>query len=247
MHFDFVHYWCDEPSSQFKNQYNFTNLKFHDKDCGMMAEWDFFATSHGKGENDGVRGEVKNGVWRNVLEQKEVVGDLQSFVAVAREKFPSFKIVSIASNEIREATSYLKERYQKFSTPLPNTQKFHQIRTEENKVVGAFLTKSCPCHNNEATDDEDYDECKESIKPILGQFYHVEYNFFDVSGNVIAKDLPAMCSQNKLEEHSLTLMETDKKNKYTLDTTDQPWIHKDNVMRLLAFPNLTRQGEYKWE
>ena len=42
-------------------------------------------------------------------------------------------------------------------------------------------------------------------------------------------------------------METDKKNKYTLDTTDQPWIHKDNVMRLLAFPNLTRQGEYKWE
>ena len=109
MHFDFVNYWSDGKSSQFKNQYNFTNLKFHDKDHGMVAEWNFFATSHGKGENDGVGGDVKNGVWRRVLQQKEVVGDLQSFVAVAQKKFPSFKIVAFTSDEIREATSHLSK------------------------------------------------------------------------------------------------------------------------------------------
>ena len=73
----------------------------------------------------------------------------------------------------------------KFSIPLPNTQKFHHIWIEKNKVNGAFLTKSCPCHNKEATDDDnDDDECKESIKPIIGQFYHVKHKLF-----VIAKVL----------------------------------------------------------
>ena len=29
----------------------------------MMAEWNFFTTSHGKEENNGVGGDVKNGPW----------------------------------------------------------------------------------------------------------------------------------------------------------------------------------------
>ena len=63
-----------------------------------------------------------------------MVDDLQSFGAVAQERFLSIKIVSFTSDEIREATSHLKERYQKFSTHLPNKQKFYHIRIEENKV-----------------------------------------------------------------------------------------------------------------
>lgn len=62
LHFDFVHYRSNGPSSQFENQYNFTNLKFHEKGHVMMAEWNFFTTSHSKGENDGVGGNVKNGI-----------------------------------------------------------------------------------------------------------------------------------------------------------------------------------------
>ena len=92
--------------------------------------------------------------------------------------------------------------YQKFSTPLPNTQKFHHIQMEEN---------------NDDNDDDD-DEYQESIKPIIGQFYHVKYNFFDAKGNVTAKVLPATCSQNDLEEHLFTFMKTVRRNKYTLDT-----------------------------
>ena len=85
---------------------------------------------------------------------------------------------------------------------MSNTQKFHHIRIEENKVNGAFLIKYSPCHNKQATDDDnDDDKCKESIKPIIGQFYHVKYNFFDAEENVIDKVLPAMFSQNDLKEH----------------------------------------------
>ena len=54
-----VRYWSDGASSQFKNQYVFTNLRFHQSDYGITADWNFFATSHGKGENDGVGGMSK--------------------------------------------------------------------------------------------------------------------------------------------------------------------------------------------
>ena len=54
--FDFVHY----PSSQFKNQFNFANMLFHAKDHGVKADWNFFASSRGRGENGGVGGDVKN-------------------------------------------------------------------------------------------------------------------------------------------------------------------------------------------
>ena len=33
----------------------------------MLAGWKFFTTLHGKGENDGAGGDVKNTVWRKVL------------------------------------------------------------------------------------------------------------------------------------------------------------------------------------
>ena len=57
--FDNVHYWSDGPSSQFKNQYNFTNLLLHQRDHSMPADWNFFTTLHGKGENYGASGDVK--------------------------------------------------------------------------------------------------------------------------------------------------------------------------------------------
>ena len=116
------------------------------------------------------------------------------------------------------------------------------------RSVGAFLTKSYPCHNKKATNDDNHDdECKETIKLIIGQFHHVKYSFFDKKGNVIAKVLPAVCSQNDLEDHLFLFMKKVRKNKYILGTTGRAWIHQDDVVRLLAFPNLTRRGECKWQ
>ena len=40
-----------------------------------MVDWSFFATSHGKGENDGLGGDVKNAVWRQTMQLKVVVKD----------------------------------------------------------------------------------------------------------------------------------------------------------------------------
>ena len=98
--FDMAHYWSDDPSSQFKNQYNFTHLLLHQRDHGMPADWNFITTSHRKGANDGTGGDVKNVVWRKVLQNKAVAGDLESFVCVAKEMFLNFTIDGFKPNEI---------------------------------------------------------------------------------------------------------------------------------------------------
>ena len=74
--FNMVHYWSDGPSSKFKNWYNFTSLLLHQRDHGISVDWNFYMTSHRKRENDSAGGDVKNTIWRKVLQNKTVVGDL---------------------------------------------------------------------------------------------------------------------------------------------------------------------------
>ena len=54
-----VIYFSDGCGGQYKNLKNFINLCFHQKDFGVLAEWHFFATSHGKGPSDGIGGTIK--------------------------------------------------------------------------------------------------------------------------------------------------------------------------------------------
>ena len=89
------------------------NLRFHLEDHGMVADWNFFATAHGKGENDGAGRDVKNGVWRKVLQKKAFVSDLNDFVNVAKEKFKTFNIFGYSKDEVRSGEEFLKQRYKK--------------------------------------------------------------------------------------------------------------------------------------
>ena len=64
---------------------------------------------------------------------KAAVGDLESFVSVAK---------------------HLPERNRKHSKHLPSTQKFHHITIGNKKVVGYFLTKTCSCHHQTKQNQE---------------------------------------------------------------------------------------------
>ena len=185
--FDIVHYWSDGLSSQFKNQYNFTNLLLHQRDHGMPADWSFFVTLHRKGENDSAGGDVKNAVRRKVLQNQAVVVDLESFVSVAKEKFPNFAIEGFKSNEICDVMKHRPERYEKHFKHLPSMQKFHHVIIENEKVVGYFLAKTWPRHHQiEQKQDKVKSDAvaqtidtEESISPTNVQFYKVKYSFLD--------------------------------------------------------------------
>ena len=55
-----IYYSGGGCAAQYKNCKNFLNLCHHNEDFGMDAEWNFFATSHGKGPCDGLGGTVKH-------------------------------------------------------------------------------------------------------------------------------------------------------------------------------------------
>ena len=54
-----VHYFSDGCAGQYKNCFNLINLCFHQEDFRLLAEWNFFATSHGKAACDGIGGTAK--------------------------------------------------------------------------------------------------------------------------------------------------------------------------------------------
>ena len=52
----------DGAGSQYKNYKAFSNLCHHKSEFGLDAEWNFFATFHGKSPCDGIGGTVKRNV-----------------------------------------------------------------------------------------------------------------------------------------------------------------------------------------
>ena len=66
-----VLYFSDGAASQYKNFKNFVNLCYHEINCGIQAQWHFFATSHGKSPCDGIGGTTKRLVAREILQGTE--------------------------------------------------------------------------------------------------------------------------------------------------------------------------------
>lgn len=52
-------YFSDKAAAQYKNCKNLKNLCLHQADCGIDAEWNFIATSHGKSPCDGIGGTIE--------------------------------------------------------------------------------------------------------------------------------------------------------------------------------------------
>ena len=105
-----------------------------------LTDWNFFATLHGKGENDGVHGEV-NVEWWKPLQLQTVVTKFE-FVSVAAYKFSSFVTVFCPIEEVRCHSEFLREIGSPWKT-------FHYIEIVENEIVGYWISPSCLCHQKE--------------------------------------------------------------------------------------------------
>ncbi|CAH0561706.1 unnamed protein product [Brassicogethes aeneus] len=66
-------YFSDGASAQYKNKKNFLNVCLHEEDFGVSAEWNFFATSHGKGPCDGIGGALKRLATRAKVFEAELI------------------------------------------------------------------------------------------------------------------------------------------------------------------------------
>ena len=79
-----VNIWTDGPSSQFKNNFIFSFISKLQHRYSVSVTWNYFATSHGKGPNDGLGGNVKWMAHRQAMSRQIVIDDADSFAKAVR-------------------------------------------------------------------------------------------------------------------------------------------------------------------
>ena len=199
-----VHYWSDGAGSQFKNKFNFVNLLHHKSDMGCEADWSFFATSHGKGPIDGIGGEVKRSVWRDVLKGNVVVNSALEFYEAAIKLNKTITVLYVKQEEIQEVADNLQERWNDCKT-IPGTHSFHYVVPVSGAVVAcgknsvfagnltnlvefALVKDQLPIPARAATSER----AKGSVVSAPGDFILVEYNKGKTKsmflGQVLTKD-----------------------------------------------------------
>lgn len=130
-----AHIFSDGQSSQFKNKYIVSILS---KLANIVqVQWNYFATSHGKGVVDGIGGTIKRLVW-NASQSRRVspVTDAKSFHEVATKLNSSVSVRLMEKKEIRDrATSLGLSKSFKEVVALPGISRFHCIEPQINGFV----------------------------------------------------------------------------------------------------------------
>ena len=140
-----IYYFSDGCAAQYKNRFNFANLCFHKADFGVDAEWNFFATSHGKGACDGLGGTIKRSAARASL-QRPVENQIltpRDLFQFCHDSITSIKSFFVSSAEVELVTNELAQRFAHAQTII-GTQKLHQFipLTEGFMAVSEISTLS---------------------------------------------------------------------------------------------------------
>ncbi|CAM1301229.1 Uncharacterised protein r2_g1101 [Pycnogonum litorale] len=106
-------YFSDGCAAQYKNGKNFFNLSQHEKDFGIPAEWNFFATSHGKGPCDGVGGTVKRLAARASLQRtyNQLILTPEQLYEFAVQAIPSVNFSFLTTEQHRVHHQFLSNRF----------------------------------------------------------------------------------------------------------------------------------------
>lgn len=101
--------FSDNAAGQFKNRYVLSNICLMEHDYnGMSAEWNFFASSHGKGVVDGIGGNVKRCVWVGVKSRRFNIDSARDFHNVVVQNMKNIKSFFIAKEKTKEKERALK-------------------------------------------------------------------------------------------------------------------------------------------
>lgn len=108
-------------------------MTFLQDDIGVKSNWNFFATSHGKGAVDGIGGMIKHLVWNNIKSRKITIQDAKEFAAAAQNLVKT-TIIFVDKSEIESCVLDLDLRF-KDILPIPDTHKMHCVRTLQKGIV----------------------------------------------------------------------------------------------------------------
>lgn len=132
----YIYYFSDGSVAQYKNYKNFINLCHHEKDFGMPAEWNFFATSHGKSPCDGIGGVIKRQAARTSLQrplENQILTPYDLF-SYCNSNISGIKTFYIPKEEVEIERKIQEERFKCAHTVAGTRDNHHFVPIDENKI-----------------------------------------------------------------------------------------------------------------
>lgn len=128
-----IYYFSDGAAGQYKNRKNFANLVHHDHDFQVSAEWNFFATSHGKSSCDGVGGTVKRLAAHASL-QGTLITTPKELYEWAKCNIHGIRFSFTSIEEHENEAHELNSRFFSLKT-VPGTRNIHCVVPMDRKIV----------------------------------------------------------------------------------------------------------------
>lgn len=140
-----IQYFSDGSAAQYKNFKNFINLCYHEQDFGLSAEWNFFATSHGKSPCDGIGGTAKRlaahaSLQRPLDNQILTPADLFAF---CKENVQGINFLFVTKEEIETTRLLQEKRFEKGQT-VAGTRENHQFRPVTQSSINVSRVSDDP-------------------------------------------------------------------------------------------------------
>ena len=138
---EMVIYFSDGASSQYKNKKNFINVCLHDNDFRLRAEWNFFASSHGKNSCDGIGGTTKREVTRASFQRPytDQILTPQDMFKYCRENITGVNYIFVSSAEIEQMETKLTKRFE-CCLPVKGTRGYHRYVPISDNQIRCFVT-----------------------------------------------------------------------------------------------------------
>ncbi|KAJ8676617.1 hypothetical protein QAD02_012404 [Eretmocerus hayati] len=124
-------YFSDGAPQQFKNLKSFGNLTYHHSDFGVEAEWNFFATSHGKGPCDGLAGCIKRNAARASL-QGHLILNAEQLFEWAKNAMKNVEFFYLSQEDYEETRRFLERERFPFCKTVQGTQGYHAFTPLQN-------------------------------------------------------------------------------------------------------------------
>lgn len=225
-----VIYFTDGSGSQYKNKKNFVNVCHHAKDFGMQAEWNFFASSHGKNACDGVGATTKREITKISLRRpytNQILTPKDMFECCS-EKFSGIAYLYVSEEEVEDSKKKLERRFQ-LCQRIPGTRGYHRFVPLSETVIRCFVTSTC-----EEYDDHNISNSWESSLS-FGNNDHIACIYDNQWW--IGKVLEVSRESNDLSVHFF--YPCGPKTSFKLSKNDTVWVPISRVLRKLTPLELT--------
>lgn len=140
-----VKIWTDGPSSQYKNRFIFgLMIIMNNKFLNIDLSWNYFATSHGKGPNDALGGNVKAMARRHVMARKGIIKDAESLTVAIKASGSQIELIHMTQHDIDKKCVDLDilNAWNKIPLAVPGTINTHCVIPDSQTVKRKYYSSA---------------------------------------------------------------------------------------------------------